>query len=156
MGEELADIVDVEFEDFYEESEIEDDDPLDVLPPAKKSMVLFFLIDVSSSMKGKRIQTMNQVMKDVLPELIGVGECNTDVRVAVMAFSSGVEWVTPEPIILEEYQRWKELEADGVTDLGAAFLELNQKMSRKVFLQSPSLSYAPVIFLITDGCPTDN
>lgn len=156
MGEDFAEIVDVEFEDFYEESDIEDDDPLDVLPPAKKSMVLFFLIDVSSSMKGKRIETMNQVMRDVLPELIGVGESNTEVRVAVMAFGSGFEWITPEPIIIEEYQRWRELEADGVTDLGAAFLELNQKMSRKVFLQSPSLSYAPVVFLITDGCPTDN
>ncbi len=156
MGEDFAEIVDVEFEDFYEESDIEDDDPLDVLPPAKKSMVLFFLIDVSSSMKGKRIETMNQVMRDVLPELIGVGESNTEVRVAVMAFGSGFEWITPEPIIIEEYQRWRELEADGVTDLGTAFLELNQKMSRKVFLQSPSLSYAPVVFLITDGCPTDN
>lgn len=156
MSEEYTDIKDIEFDDFYEETDIEEDDPLDVLPPAKKSMVLFFLIDVSSSMKGERINTMNQVMKDVLPELIGVGESNTEVRVAVMAFGSGFEWITPEPMILEEYQRWRDLEADGVTDLGAALLELNGKMSRKSFLQSPSLSYAPVVFLITDGCPTDN
>lgn len=33
---------------------------------------------------------------------------------------------------------------------------MNNKMSRKSFLQSPSLSFAPVIFLVTDGCPTDN
>ena len=29
-------------------------------------------------------------------------------------------------------------------------------LSRKKFLKSPSLSYAPVIFLMTDGYPTDN
>lgn len=153
---EFNDIADVEFEDFYEETDVKEDDPLDTLPPAKKSMVLFFLVDVSSSMKGERINTMNQAMADVLPELIGVGGDNTEVRVAVLAFGSGFEWITPEPMVLEEYQRWRSLEADGVTDLGAALVELNKKMSRKSFLQSPSLSYAPVVFLITDGYPTDN
>ena len=37
-------------------------------------------------------------------ELIGVGEAGTDVKVAVMSFSSGCEWITPEPVLIEEYQ----------------------------------------------------
>ncbi|MFR5272763.1 vWA domain-containing protein [Intestinibacter bartlettii] len=37
-----------------------------------------------------------------------------------------------------------------------AFEELTSMLSRKKFLKSPSLSYAPVIFLMTDGYPTDN
>lgn len=157
MADELnLDFKDANFDDFCEEVQAENDDPLDAMPPAKKTMVLFFVIDVSASMRGKRIETMNSAMRDVLPELIGVGGTNTDVRVAVLTFSSGTEWITSEPMVLEQYQNWRDLQAEGVTDLGAALLELNEKMSRHSFLRSPSLSYAPVIFLITDGCPTDN
>ncbi len=131
-------------------------DPLETMPPAKKSMVIFFMVDTSTSMAGSKLESLNKVMGDVLPELIGVGEAGTDVKIAVLSFSSGCEWITPEPVLIEEYQRWENLTADGVTDLGEACQELCSKLSRKSFLSSPSLSYAPVIFLITDGYPTDN
>ena len=131
-------------------------DPLETMAPAKKSMVIFFLVDTSTSMQGSKMDSLNKVMGDVLPELIGVGEAGTDVKIAVMSFASGCEWITPEPVLVEEYQRWENLEADGVTDLGEACEELCNKLSRNSFLHSPSLSYAPVIFLMTDGYPTDN
>ena len=131
-------------------------DPLDTMPPAKKSMVIFFMVDTSESMEGSKLESLNKVMGEILPELIGVGEAGTDVKVAVLSFASGCEWITPEPVLIEEYQRWEPLQAEGVTDLGDACKELCSKLSRKSFLHSPSLSYAPVIFLITDGYPTDN
>ncbi|MBQ9156125.1 MAG: VWA domain-containing protein [Eubacterium sp.] len=140
----------------YMQPAIEEIDPLDTMPPAKKSMVIFFLVDTSKSMEGSKLESLNKVMTDILPELIGVGEAGTDVKIAIMSFASGFEWITPEPVLIEEYQRWVNLSADGVTDLGAACEELAKKLSRNAFLHSPSLSYAPVIFLITDGYPTDN
>ncbi len=155
----IEETMELEFSDISEEAyyeEVEEDDPLNAMVPAKKSMVLFFVIDVSTSMRGEKINAMNQAMREVLPELIGVGGSNTEIKIAVLAFSSGFEWCTPEPVILEEYQSWPLLQAEGVTDLGAALLELNEKMSRGAFLQSPTLSYAPVIFLVTDGYPADN
>ncbi len=147
---------DVDMDMFTEETECSEDDPLSGVSPVKKNMVLFFLIDVSSSMQGERIDTMNRAMREVLPDLINIGGSNTDIRVAVLEFGSGWNWVTPEPMLLEEYQNWRDLSAGGVTDLGMALEELNAKMSRKQFLNSPSLSFAPVTFLITDGYPTDN
>ena len=57
---------------------------------------------------------------------------------------------------MEDNNNWKDLNANGITDLGMAFEELTSMLSRKKFLKSPSLSYAPVIFLMTDGYPTDN
>ncbi|MCD8020934.1 MAG: VWA domain-containing protein [Clostridiales bacterium] len=140
----------------YTETSMDAIDPLETMPPAKKSMVIFFLVDTSKSMEGTKLESLNKVMGDILPELIGVGEAGTDVKIAIMAFSSGFEWITPEPVLIEEYQRWENLQAGGVTDLGEACEELSRKLSRKSFLPSPSLSYAPVIFLITDGYPTDN
>ena len=59
-------------------------------------------------------------------------------------------------MIVEDNNNWKDLNANGITDLGMAFEELTSMLSRKKFLKSPSLSYAPVIFLMTDGYPTDN
>lgn len=140
----------------YREQSVNTIDPLETMPPAKKSMVIFFLVDTSRSMEGSKLESLNKVMGDILPELIGVGEAGTDVKVAVLSFSSGCEWITPEPVLIEEYQRWENLRAEGVTDLGEACEELSMKLSRNSFLHSPSLSYAPVIFLMTDGYPTDN
>lgn len=133
-----------------------EDDFLDVMEPAKKSMTIFFLIDVSGSMKGTKIGSLNSTMEELLPELIGVGEATTDVKIAVMKFSTEVEWITPQPVKIEEYQYWNRLEAEGLTFMGDAFLELAKKLSRNAFLSSPSLSFAPVIFLLSDGSPNDD
>lgn len=133
-----------------------EEDFLDTMEPAKKSMTIFFLIDVSGSMKGTKIGSLNSTMEELLPSLIGVGEAATDVKIAVMKFSTGVEWVTPEPVRIEEYQYWNRLEAEGLTFMGDAFLELSTKLSRSTFLNAPSLSFAPVIFLLSDGSPNDD
>lgn len=133
-----------------------EDDFLDAMEPAKKSMTIFFLIDVSGSMKGTKIGSLNSTMEELLPSLIGVGEASTDVKIAIMKFSTDVEWVTPEPVRIEEYQYWNRLEAEGLTFMGDAFLELSRKLSRRSFLNSPSISFAPVIFLLSDGSPNDD
>lgn len=133
-----------------------EDDFLDAMEPAKKSMTIFFLIDVSGSMKGTKIGSLNSTMEELLPSLIGVGEASTDVKIAIMKFSTDVEWVTPEPVRIEEYQYWNRLEAEGLTFMGDAFLELSRKLSRSSFLNSPSISFAPVIFLLSDGSPNDD
>lgn len=138
------------------EFEFEDYDPLEAKPITKKSMVIFFVIDTSESMKGKKIDDLNRVMREIIPQLAGVGGCNTELKYAVLSFSSGCKWITSEPMIVEDNNSWKDLSANGITDLGMAFEELTSMLSRKKFLKSPSLSYAPVIFLMTDGYPTDN
>ena len=145
--------------DTPEVSEVADaaeEDFLDTMEPAKKSMTIFFMIDVSGSMKGTKIGSLNSTMEELLPSLIGVGEASTDVKIAIMKFSTDVEWVTPEPVKIEEYQYWNRLEADGLTFMGDAFLELSKKLSRSTFLSSPSLSFAPVIFLLSDFSPNDD
>lgn len=138
------------------EFEFEDYDPLEAIQITKKSMVIFFVIDTSESMKGKKIDDLNKVMREIMPELAGVGGCNTELKYAVLSFSSGCKWITSEPMIVEDNNRWTDLSAEGITDLGMAFEELTSMLSRRKFLKSPSLSYAPVIFLMTDGYPTDN
>jgi len=135
--------------------DFDDDDPLGATAVSKKSLVIFFLIDTSGSMRGKKMGELNTVMEELIPEIRRVGEADTDVKIAVLTFSTGVKWMYKAPISVEEFQ-WSRLEANGVTSMGEAFSELSNRMSRNGFLNSPSLSFAPVIFLMTDGYPSDD
>ena len=128
------------------------DNLLDNEPIARKNLVLFYLIDTSGSMEGTKIGTVNTVMEETIPEVRGVGGSDADVKVAVMTFDDDVKWIYDHPISVEEFT-WKRLDAGGWTCMGDAFDELNEKLSRTEYLQSPSLSFAPVIFLLSDGYP---
>ena len=118
---------------------------------------MFFLIDTSGSMEGRSIAAVNDAMREVLPDIQDISNNNADakIKLAVMSFSSGTNWETTEPQELDSY-RWKDLEAGGVTDMGAAFKELNSKLDRNAFLQDPAGVKMPVIILISDGEPTDD
>ena len=48
------------------------------------------------------------------------------------------------------------MDANGVTDLGEACIQLNEKLSRNAFMSDATGSFAPAIFLLSDGEPTDN
>ena len=135
--------------------DFDDDDPLGATEVSKKSLVIFFLIDTSGSMRGKKMGELNTVMEELIPEIRRVGEADTDVKIAVLTFSTDVKWMYSEPVNIENFE-WARLRADGVTSMGAAFKELSVRMSRNSFLNSPSLSFAPVIFLMTDGYPSDD
>ena len=135
--------------------DFDDDDPLSATSVSKKSLVIFFLIDTSGSMRGTKMGELNTVMEELIPEIRRVGEADTDVKLAVLTFSTGVSWMYANPVSIEDFE-WTRLRADGVTSMGAAFKELASRMSRNGFLNSPSLSFAPVIFLMTDGYPSDD
>lgn len=122
---------------------------------AKKSMVLFFLIDCSGSMGGSKIGTVNSVMEELIPEIRGIGGADADIKLAVLKFSGGSEWMYDEPVSIDEFE-WQPIDAENVTDLGSALSSLNGKLSRNEFMKSPSLSFAPVMILMSDGYPTDN
>lgn len=142
-------------DDFDNILDFDDDDPLSATSVSKKSLVIFFLIDTSGSMKGTKMGELNTVMEELIPEIRRVGEADTDVKVAVLTFANSVMWMYSEPVSIEDFE-WTRLRADGVTSMGEAFRELSIRMSRNSFLSSPSLSFAPVIFLMTDGYPSDD
>ena len=127
----------------------------DVQGIVRRQMVLFLLIDTSGSMEGEKIGIVNNTIREVLPELRDIGGADVDLKIAVLSFSSGCKWLHPEPVSIDTFQ-WNNMEADGVTDLGAALRELNSKMSKDMFLKAPSASVAPAIFLLSDGQPTDD
>lgn len=128
----------------------------DVVEVARRTMVLFFLVDTSGSMEGAKIGTLNQAIEDVIPEIRDISQNNADaeIKIAVLEFSSGAKWVTPFPIPAEDFE-WQYLNAVGLTDFGEACKELDEKLSRNTFMSDITGSFAPAIFLLSDGAPTD-
>jgi uncharacterized protein YegL len=121
-------------------------------------MTLFFVIDTSGSMAGSKIGAVNAAIEEVIPALKEVSDENADaqIKVAVLEFSSGARWITASgPLELDQFS-WNYMDAGGVTDLGAACKALNEKLSTKGFMREATGSFAPAIFLVSDGEPTDD
>lgn len=129
----------------------------EVIEVPRRTMVLFFLVDTSGSMKGAKIGTVNAAIEEVIPELQDISEANADaqIKVAALTFSTGARWVNNMPVEAENF-RWNYLDAFGLTDLGEACVQLNEKLSRNEFMSDATGSFAPAIFLLSDGDPTDN
>jgi len=123
----------------------------------RKTLTLFFLVDTSGSMKGDKIGTVNVAVRDVLPEIKEIAETQADaeIKIAVLRFSDGVEWLTPHGPEDVEHYYWEFLHADGLTAFGEACGALNAKLSKKEFMKGASSSFAPVFMLFTDGQPSD-
>jgi uncharacterized protein YegL len=131
---------------------------LDEVEIPRKTMVLFFIVDTSGSMEGKKIGAVNIAIKEVLPEIAKISDENADalIKIAALEFSSGATWITASGPVEADKFRWNNLDAAGVTDLGAACKALNEKLSTKAFMQAASGSFAPALFLLSDGAPTDD
>lgn len=129
----------------------------DVVEVPRRTMVLFFVVDMSGSMTGDKIGTINNAIREVIPELKDISESNADaqIKIATLAFSTGAHWMESAPIAAENFQ-WTDLDADGVTSLGEACMQLNEKLSKKEFMSDATGSFAPAVFLMSDGEPTDN
>lgn len=131
-----------------------------VTPSPRKIMTLFYVVDTSGSMTGDKIGSVNSAMEEAITvDLPDISTANDDaeIRVAIMQFSSGCSWITPSsgPIGIGDVI-WNDLHPSGLTDLGAACVEVDKKLSRNEFLESQTGAYAPVILLFSDGGPTDN
>lgn len=135
---------------------------LDKIEIPRKMCAVIFLLDTSGSMDGAPIGAVNSAIENVLPELITMNENNPDneIRVAVMKFDFDAEWVVggDELLTPEEVKNsWNDLDANGYTSMGAAFEALNEKLSTSHgFMRRASGSVAPVLFLLSDGAPTDD
>jgi uncharacterized protein YegL len=131
-------------------------DAIEAIP--RKTMVLFFLVDTSGSMSGSKIGALNAAIEEVIPELRALSAANADARIKIAAleFSSGSRWITASgPVNVDDF-RWQYLDAGGVTELGDACKKLNEKLSTKTFMQEATGSFAPALFLLSDGEPTDD
>lgn len=114
----------------------------------------YWVLDVSSSMLGTKIDRLNYAIREVLPAMRDVANDNpyAALEVKVLTFATGAQWHTPAPVPLASFQ-WTDVSAGGARDMGAAMRKLAEELSID---NMPERGLPPVVVLISDGPPTDN
>jgi uncharacterized protein YegL len=120
---------------------------------SKRALKVYWLVDVSGSMFGDKIATVNRAIKACIKPLQDVADDNHEAQMYVraMKFSTGAKWHTGETKI-EDFQ-WHDLDIDGWTDTGAALKLMAQELTVDKMGQR---ALPPVIILISDGEATDD
>lgn len=121
---------------------------------ASRPLHFFWMVDCSGSMFGEKIGTVNNAIQSCIPVMRQSAESNPNAQLLIrtLSFSTGATWLTPNPVPVDDYA-WDDLDADGVTDLGAAFDLLAAQLS---IPPMPQRALPPVIVLLSDGQPTDD
>lgn len=127
-------------------------------PVARPLLPIIFVLDTSGSMQGQPISMLNHCMEEVINILGSFAASNSDalLKIGILKVHSGAHWIQPKG--LEEFGDfiYSPLKAGGLTDMGAALTELNNKLSRNAFLVSTTGRCKPIIIFMTDGQPTDS
>lgn len=121
---------------------------------ASRPLHFFWMVDCSGSMYGEKINTVNNAIQECIPEMVSAAENNPNAQLLIRAlsFSTGANWITANPVPVEDYS-WDSMDANGVTDLGKACDLLAAQLGMPPM---PSRALPPVIVLLSDGQPTDD
>lgn len=128
---------------------------MDILNYFKKegrALPVFLLVDVSGSMRGEKIETVNVALKEMLNSFKKIENPKGIVKLCIATFGNSKVDVIKEMSVIKDDEHF-ELSADGNTPMGQAF-ESVVDMIEKHYEQS-SRDYTSTIVLISDGNPTD-
>lgn len=128
-----------------------------------KELHIFYLLDVSGSMQGTAIAQLNQGIRSTMDALRQkLGDSNdAHLSISIMRFSTEAAWITGTPEsrfseYIEDFADIPDLEAGGMTYLGSALRLLENGLSRRSMLYSPTGNRRPIIIIMTDGLPNDD
>lgn len=122
---------------------------------AKRPLHFFWLTDYSGSMKGRKIASLNQAIREALPEVRNALKNHPQVEVKMRAikFADRADWhVGPQAIDLEDFI-WPDLEINGVTATAQAINLLAEELSLS---KMPKRGLPPICLLVSDGYCTDS
>jgi uncharacterized protein YegL len=122
---------------------------------ATRPLHFIWMADCSGSMAvDGKIQSLNNAIKEAIPNMQAVADENPNAQVLVRAikFSDGAQWHVSQPTDIADF-KWEDLSAGGVTSMGKALDMVAEQ------LKMPPMSdraLPPVLVLISDGQPTDD
>ena len=119
--------------------------------PKAKPLPVILLLDVSGSMQGGKIKSLNEAVKDMLATFRGTENGETEIHVAIITF--GAEVKLHQPLVDVGAIVHRDLSAGGGTPLGTALSMAKAMVEDKDTV--PSRAYRPTVILVSDGRPGD-
>lgn len=117
-----------------------------------KALPVILMLDVSGSMTGMPIATLNESVKKMLESFSKDDSANAEIQVSVVTFGGNAELKLPLTNVANI--QWSDMTASGGTPLGSAISIVEKLVEDKE--QIPSNVYRPAIVLVSDGVPTDD
>lgn len=127
-------------------------DPSQFTVAKAKPLPVILLLDVSLSMSGSKIDSLNKAVAEMLASFRGSEGSETEIDVAVITFGGTVELA--QPLASARTIEWADLSTGGNTPMGAALLMAKAMIEDKDAV--PSRAYRPTVVLVSDGEPNDN
>ena len=121
-----------------------------------RRLPIYFLVDVSESMVGEPIQQVQDGMRMIVQELRTDPYALETAFISVIAFAGKAKCISPLTELYKFYP--PTFPIGGGTSLGAALNFLMDSMDKelvKTTLEQKG-DWKPIIFLFTDGTPTDD
>ena len=121
-----------------------------------RRLPIYFLVDVSESMIGDPIQQVQDGMRMIVQELRTDPYALETAFISVIAFAGKAKCISPLTELYKFYP--PTFPIGGGTSLGAALNFLMDSMDKelvKTTLEQKG-DWKPIIFLFTDGTPTDD
>ncbi len=121
-----------------------------------RRLPIFFLLDISESMVGQPLNSVEEGMSRIVSSLRQDPSALETAYISIIAFAGKAKVLSPLTDIVSFYP--PKLPIGGGTSLGLGLTTLMREIDKKVILRSSTQQrdWKPLVFLITDGKPTDN
>ena len=124
----------------------------EIIAQEARPLPVILLLDVSGSMAGGKIQSLNLAVKEMLKTFSNSESIRAEIHVGIITFGDIASIHTKlQPASKIEFTEFK---ADGMTPMGKAFSICKSIIEDRD--QIPSRAYKPSIILVTDGQPNDS
>jgi len=119
----------------------------------RRTLKVFWLVDASTSMRGVKMATLNQAIRDCIPEMIEITEENPEVemRVNVIEFRNEAKYLHRD-VKIQDF-KWTDITAKGKTSTGAALDLLRQELTVE---KMGKRGLPPLMILMSDGGAGDH
>ena len=117
-----------------------------------RALPVFILLDVSGSMSGEKIETVNIALKEMLNSFKKIENPKGIIELCLITFGDNKVNVIKDLSQLNDADVYT-LNAAGNTPMGMAFEKVAEMIEDKNIVSSRA--YTPTIVLISDGNPTD-
>ena len=117
-----------------------------------RALPVFILVDVSGSMQGQKIGTVNVALKEMINSFRKIENPKGVIELCILAFGNNeVKVIKPLSRVAEDDNY--ELDANGSTPMGMCFEKVTDMIEDYGIVSSRA--FTPTIVLISDGNPTD-